>query len=505
MAEEASSLNCSMVNSSCRGSGTNLFYLGNNNTFNESSAPNSYYYNGTSAGFGLSSISAPGQVMTAAFALAPFSIATNYPADNASAVGMGTRISVKFNKAVNPSTLNNSTFKLIRNSTQVVGSISYDTATRTASIIPSAPLAANTLYSVSVTTGVQDQNGNQLTAGKNWGFTTGSTFFNETFDSEDLPAGWTTRDNEGNGKVWAFNDPDDRGNLTGGTGGFAIVDSDYIGSVDVDTELRTPAIDLSGYGGAQLSFKVDFNSYGSEVADVDISTNGGSSWANIWTKSGSDYRGPVTESINISQFAGNDNVIIRFHYYNANWEWWWEVDDVTVTVSSPVPVERTLNAGVSGTGSGAVTITPGGIAFNTNYVGQFNSGAQLALSPSASEYSVFTGWSGACAGIANCNLTMDSDKNVTAIFNKDTRMTRIGDTSTYFSTLQAAYNGAPASSTVKVWGTEFTENLNCALQKDVALEGGYNGSYSSNSGFTTLTGVLTIAAGSLSPSNLVIK
>ena len=41
-------------------------------------------------------------------------------------------------------------------------------------------------------------------------------------------AGWTVVDNKGNGQVWQFNDPGNRGNLTGGSGKFAIVDSDCV-------------------------------------------------------------------------------------------------------------------------------------------------------------------------------------------------------------------------------------------------------------------------------------
>jgi len=39
---------------------------------------------------------------------------------------------------------------------------------------------------------------------------------------------------------WAFNNPGTRSNNTGGAGNFAIVDSDQIGNVSVNTELRTP-------------------------------------------------------------------------------------------------------------------------------------------------------------------------------------------------------------------------------------------------------------------------
>jgi|GEM_PF-4507975 len=68
MAEEASSVYCSLVaNTSCRGHATILFYSGNNDAFTDSTTPNTKYYNGSSTGLGLSSISAPGTTMTALY------------------------------------------------------------------------------------------------------------------------------------------------------------------------------------------------------------------------------------------------------------------------------------------------------------------------------------------------------------------------------------------------------------------------------------------------------
>jgi hypothetical protein len=66
MLEEASS-SCSLVNSSCRGSATDLFYSGNNNAFTDSSNPNSKYYDGSSSGLSLASISGPGTTMSAVY------------------------------------------------------------------------------------------------------------------------------------------------------------------------------------------------------------------------------------------------------------------------------------------------------------------------------------------------------------------------------------------------------------------------------------------------------
>ncbi|MBP1704072.1 MAG: hypothetical protein H6Q38_3179, partial [Chloroflexi bacterium] len=138
----------------------------------------------------------------------------------------------------------------------------------------------------------------------------------ETFDSGALPAGWKTADNTGGGG-WDFDDPAGRGNLTGGDGLFAIVDSDFYGpDAYQDAELISPAFDLSAYSTVTLEFDTDFNHYSGdldEVADVDVSTNLGASWTNVWTKSGADYPGPAHESIDITGLAaGESEVFVRF-------------------------------------------------------------------------------------------------------------------------------------------------------------------------------------------------
>ncbi len=154
----------------------------------------------------------------------------------------------------------------------------------------------------------------------------------ESFDDTSIPNGWTVIDNAGTGAVWAFDNPGGRSNNTGGEGNFAIADSDDAGGVDMDTELRTPVMDFTSMTTVTLQFKYDFNSYSNnEIADVDVSNDGGSTWTNVWQRTGDDDRGPKTATIDISSIAaGHANVMVRFHYYNANYDWYWEVDDVIV-------------------------------------------------------------------------------------------------------------------------------------------------------------------------------
>ncbi len=157
----------------------------------------------------------------------------------------------------------------------------------------------------------------------------------EEFNSGLLPSGWTLVDNAGTGAVWTFDDPGSRGNLTGGKGQFADANSDAAGSIAMNTELRTPLLDFSGFSELALEFKYDWNEFsGNEIADVDISVNGNAGpWTNLWRNSSGDDRGPKTATIDLSAYGGQNNVMLRFHYYGAFWDWWWQVDDVIITSS----------------------------------------------------------------------------------------------------------------------------------------------------------------------------
>ena len=88
-------------------------------------------------------------------------------------------------------------------------------------------------------------------------------------------------------------------------------------------------------------------------------------------------------------------------------------------------IQQYLNAPVStylltvsraGNGSGTVTSSPPGINCGATCAAPFTSGASVSLAATATTGSVFTGWSGACAGSAACTLSMTAARSVTATF-----------------------------------------------------------------------------------------
>lgn len=158
----------------------------------------------------------------------------------------------------------------------------------------------------------------------------------ESFDNGTLPPGWTLVNNNvaGGGLDWTINTGADpcgffTGNLTGGAGPYALSNSNCDGFVTDDQELRTPSVNLSGLASAVLRFNTDYRDLFS-TADVDISTNGGTIWTNVWEKSGIDARGPRLEVVDISSIAaGHADVRARFHF-TGDFAWWWQVDNVLV-------------------------------------------------------------------------------------------------------------------------------------------------------------------------------
>jgi uncharacterized repeat protein (TIGR01451 family) len=156
-------------------------------------------------------------------------------------------------------------------------------------------------------------------------------FTDEAFEGTFPPDGWTVI-SETTGTAWTNVDVHPRGNLTGGSGSFAIVDDDHYGSGALtDTSLWLPAIDFPVCADLYLTFNSDYNQYTTDFADIDYSLDGGDTWNNIthWT---TDRRGPVLETIYLSPFVSGQNAILRFHYDDDDqYAWWWEIDNVKIT------------------------------------------------------------------------------------------------------------------------------------------------------------------------------
>lgn len=99
---------------------------------------------------------------------------TVVPADAATAVAVAANIVWTFNEAINPATVNQANFLLIKASdgTIVPGSLTLNAAKTIVTLDPTANLTAATAYIAIATTNVKDLNGNSLAAQSIINFTT---------------------------------------------------------------------------------------------------------------------------------------------------------------------------------------------------------------------------------------------------------------------------------------------------------------------------------------------
>jgi dipeptidyl aminopeptidase/acylaminoacyl peptidase len=114
----------------------------------------------------------------------PPKVMSTSPANGAKRIAPGVNVTATFTEAMDPSTINATTFKLVRlnadgTTTRVTAAVSYDAATKKATLNPSSNLSSRRTYKATVTSGAQDVWGNALdqnpniagNQSKNWKFT----------------------------------------------------------------------------------------------------------------------------------------------------------------------------------------------------------------------------------------------------------------------------------------------------------------------------------------------
>jgi CSLREA domain-containing protein len=103
-------------------------------------------------------------------------ILSKTPTANSTGVALSTNVDVTFSEPMDPTTISNSTFRLVISgtTTPIAAAVSYDEATRKATLDPNAELLPNTTYKVTVNTGVKDVAGNAMAKLQTWQFTTGA-------------------------------------------------------------------------------------------------------------------------------------------------------------------------------------------------------------------------------------------------------------------------------------------------------------------------------------------
>jgi ribosomal protein L21E len=168
-----------------------------------------------------------------------------------------------------------------------------------------------------------------------------------------------------------------------------------------------------------------------------------------------------------------------------------------------------LSVTLSGSGTGNVNSDAGLSCQTGTCTSQFIEGSTITLmatpSNSSNGLSYFSGWTGNCESTngTSCTVSMSSGRQVTSVFDAYQPVHIRGGN--YYSSLQSAYAASGSSGILEAQSVALTGDFTAASPSDVTLLGGYDATYSGNDGYTELQGVLTVAKGTLTVENLVIR
>lgn len=135
----------------------------------------------------------------------------------------------------------------------------------------------------------------------------------------------------------------------------------------------------------------------------------------------------------------------------------------TVTVVSLV----TLTVTDAGNGSGTVSANLGAINCGTTCAGSYAQGTSVFLTATPGMGSVFSGWSGACAGTNPCTVIMNSAQSVTATFSLAPDFTMVPASTSF--TMQTNAQVTDALTLTQQNGFSGQVNLNCTVNGPVPL------------------------------------
>ena len=148
---------------------------------------------------------------------------------------------------------------------------------------------------------------------------------------------WTARSAA---TTWGNTGPDN--DHTSGSGNFI-----FVGCGNNNAKVNSPTFDFSALTTPTLSFW--YHMYGSTMGSLEVwvSTDGGNLWLNIWSKSGDQGNNWLQEIIDLTSYANQSNVAIRFRYVGGSgFETDIAIDDIAIyecTASSDLTVANVTN------------------------------------------------------------------------------------------------------------------------------------------------------------------
>ena len=167
---------------------------------------------------------------------------------------------------------------------------------------------------------------------------------------------------------------------------------------------------------------------------------------------------------------------------------------------------------VSITGNGSINSNPAGIACTSSpqsgtCTASFSAGPNVTLNATAGN-SLFNGWGGNCAPCnqnISCPVSVNAITTCSASFSPSPLVILVGSPAA-FSTMQSACDAAGNGAVIKAQVTTFSENLLLnIISRIVTIKGGYEPTFTTQSGITTIKGNLTIVKGGLIADRLSIR
>lgn len=159
----------------------------------------------------------------------------------------------------------------------------------------------------------------------------------ENFESTEFPANWSQQTNASDGG-WLLGESTSLESeywSIAPHGNFIATNDDACDCDKAVDYLIMPPLDLLASSMVVLQFENYFDGGslfgGTEVATIEYSLNDGTSWTILEEIEGTEDNSWDSQIIDLSSLAGNEEVLIAFHYYDDNnWLFGWGIDDVIV-------------------------------------------------------------------------------------------------------------------------------------------------------------------------------
>jgi|GEM_PF-590307 len=132
-------------------------------------------------------------------------VTSTMPAASATGIGTTQPVTATFSVAVDPTSVTGTTFSLTGpGGSAVPASVSYDVATKTATLTPTGPLSGTTAYTATLTTGITGTNGKTMLAPVTWSFTTSACPCMTMASLTPAATSLDVRDGRGGAGPWTY-------------------------------------------------------------------------------------------------------------------------------------------------------------------------------------------------------------------------------------------------------------------------------------------------------------